>query len=149
VSASVTSTIAMPGGISHHHQPAESAPALNDSSMMRPQEIVLGSLGDERERDALLARPLEPLTGATITDPRRLHAVLDETRRRGFALSVGELEDGLVTIAAPVVADGRAVAAISCSGPTFRIAERDHARLARLVVDAAAAVGHRAAGRSR
>ena len=33
----------MPGGISHHHQPAESAPAVNDSSMIRPHEIALGS----------------------------------------------------------------------------------------------------------
>jgi IclR family acetate operon transcriptional repressor len=109
---------------------------------------VLLAFGEAAEREAALARPLEPLTKATITGRARLRRVLEETRRRGFALSVGELEDGLVTIAAPVIADGRAVAAVSCSGPTYRIGERDHARLARHVVDAAAAVGHRVAGRS-
>ena len=37
---SVTSMIATPGGISHHHHPADNAPAENESSMMRPHEIA-------------------------------------------------------------------------------------------------------------
>ncbi len=109
---------------------------------------VLLAFGEERLREAVLARPLEVLARATITRADALRTVLDQTRRRGYALSVGELEDGLVTIAAPVIADGRAVAALSSSGPTYRIRERDHARLIRQTVDAAAAVGHRVAGRS-
>jgi DNA-binding IclR family transcriptional regulator len=109
---------------------------------------VLLAFADERTRKELLSRPLEALTELTVTDAARLREILREVRRRGFARSVGELEDGLVTIAAPVMSDGRAVAAVSCSGPTFRIAPRDHAHLARLVVDAATAIGHRVAGRS-
>jgi DNA-binding IclR family transcriptional regulator len=37
---------------------------------------------------------------------------------------------------------------VSLSGPSFRIPARDVSRLARLLVDGAAAVGHRMAGRS-
>ena len=109
---------------------------------------VLVAFGGERLREELLTRPLEALTERTVTDPGRLRAILDEVRRRGYARSLGELEDGLVTIAAPVLSQGRAVAAVACSGPTFRIAPRDHAHLTSLVVTAATAIGHRVAGRA-
>jgi DNA-binding IclR family transcriptional regulator len=109
---------------------------------------VMLAFGDERLREEALARPLEALTSKTVTDPARLREILADVRRRGFARSVGELEDGLVTFAAPVLAEGRAVAAVSLSGPTFRISPREHAHLARAVVDAAAAIGHRVAGRA-
>lgn len=109
---------------------------------------VLLAFGDEAAREAVLARRLERLTPRTITDRTRLRSLLEEVRRSGYAVSVGELEDGLVTIAAPVVVEGRAVAAVSCSGPSFRLPARDHRRLARLVMDAAVAIGHRIAGRT-
>jgi IclR family transcriptional regulator, acetate operon repressor len=107
---------------------------------------VMLAFGDEADRTELLSRPLEALTPATVTDPVRLAEIFGAVRRQGFARSIGELEDGLVTIAAPVLSEGRSVAAVSCSGPTFRLPERDHPRLARLVVDAAAAIGHRVSG---
>jgi DNA-binding IclR family transcriptional regulator len=65
---------------------------------------------------------LERLTPHTITDRDALSAELDTVRACGYATAVGELEPGLVAVAAPVLdADGRAVAAISISGPQFRI----------------------------
>jgi DNA-binding IclR family transcriptional regulator len=109
---------------------------------------VLVAFGDPSLREALLARPLEPLTPNTITDPERLEAVLEQTRRRGYAISVGEGEPDLVSLAAPVRSQGRAVAAVSVSGPKKRLPGRDHPHLARLVTDAAIAVSHRVAGRS-
>jgi DNA-binding IclR family transcriptional regulator len=109
---------------------------------------VLVAFGDPAVREALLGRTLEALTPSTVTDPVRLRAVLDEARRRGHARSLGESEDDLVSIAAPVMRDGRAVAAVSVSGPTKRLPARDHAHLARLVMDAALAVSHRVTGRS-
>jgi DNA-binding IclR family transcriptional regulator len=108
---------------------------------------VLVAFGDEALREALLARPLEQLTPSTITDPARLREVLEETRRRGHARSVGESEDDMVSIAAPVISNGRAIAAVSVSGPRTRLPARDHAHLARLVMDAAVAASHRVAGR--
>jgi IclR family acetate operon transcriptional repressor len=65
---------------------------------------------------------LEQMTHSTIVDRDRLAAELDGVRTRGYATAVGELEPGLVAIAAPVLGgDGRAVAAISISGPEFRL----------------------------
>jgi DNA-binding IclR family transcriptional regulator len=109
---------------------------------------VLLAFGEEATREALLQRPLEALTPKTVTDPERLRAILDETRRRGYAKSVDELADGIVTMAAPVLVEGRAVAAVSLSGPGSRLPSRDHARLARMLVDAGLAIGHRVAGRT-
>jgi len=109
---------------------------------------VMLAFGDPVMRDQVLRGRLEAITPKTVTDPARLRAVLEQIRRRGYAVSTGELEDGLVTMAAPVVVDGRAVAAVSLSGPSFRIPARDVSRLARQLVDAAAAVGHRIAGRT-
>lgn len=109
---------------------------------------VLLAWGDPRARQAMLRRWLEPLTERTITDPHALRVVLDDVRRRGYASSNGELEEGLVTIAAPVLVDGQAVAAVSVSGPGYRVPARDLPGLGRRVMEAAAAVGHRMAGRT-
>jgi DNA-binding IclR family transcriptional regulator len=108
---------------------------------------VLLAFGDPAAVERLLSRRLVPLTSRTITDPTRLRRVLAEVRKAGWARSIGELEDGLVTMAAPILADGRPVAAVSLSGPTSRIPPRDHAFLAQMVVDAAKRIGHRVAGR--
>lgn len=109
---------------------------------------VLLAWGDPRTGDALLRRRLRSITERTITEPDRLRAVIEQVRRRGYAVSNGELEVGLVTIAAPVLTGGRAVAAVSISGPTYRIPARDLPGLGRTVRDAAAAVSHRLGGRA-
>jgi IclR family acetate operon transcriptional repressor len=107
---------------------------------------ALLAFGDGDVRERVLSRPLERLTDRTVTDPDRLRSVLEETRRRGYARSVGELEDGLITMAAPVLVDSIAVAAVSVSGPGFRIPPRDHPHLGQLLLNAAAAIGHRMSG---
>ena len=104
------------------------------------------AFGDPALRESVLRGTLEAVTPKTVTDPAKLRAVLDQTRRRGYAVSTGELEEGLVTLAAPVLVDGRAVAAVSLSGPSSRIPARDISRLARLLVDAATGVGRQIAG---
>lgn len=107
---------------------------------------VLLAFGDARSADHVLSGRLERLTRHTVVNPERLRGILAETRRQGYAKSTGELEEGLVTIAAPVLVNGRAVAAVSLSGPSFRIPPRDQPRLASLAIDAAAAVAHRMSG---
>ena len=111
---------------------------------------VLLAFGDTDVRAAVrgLGR-LERLTARTVTDPAQLLESLGQVRRQGYAASAGELEDGLVTIAAPVLVDGVATAAISVSGPSYRLPAREVAHLARLTMDAAAAAAHRMAGRGR
>jgi DNA-binding IclR family transcriptional regulator len=109
---------------------------------------VLVAFGDAGTRRAVLRSRLDRLTDRTITDPSALGRILDDVRRRGYATSDGELQPGLVTVAAPVVVDDRPVAAVSLSGPGSRIPARELPRLGRRVVEAAGAVARRMLGRT-
>jgi IclR family transcriptional regulator, acetate operon repressor len=105
---------------------------------------VLLAFGDEAERDRLLAEPLSRETARTIADVGELREQLEQVRSRGFAQTQEELEDGLNAVAAPVrQADGRTVAALSVSGPAFRMRAIDLPRLGRITADAATAVSRR------
>jgi len=94
-----------------------------------------------------IAGPLMPLprfTDHTITTEAGLARALAEVRERGYATAVGELEEGLTAVAAPVRnAEGRVVASISASGPSFRIPAGRIAALAGSVRRAAAEVSRR------
>ena len=105
-------------------------------------KVLLAHL-DDAELERFLARPLAPRTERTILDPESLRERLDEVRRRGYERSVGELEDGLSTAAAPVWSRGRAVAAVSVGGPSSRLPPRELPRLGRLAVETATAIGRR------
>ncbi|MDQ3156655.1 MAG: IclR family transcriptional regulator [Actinomycetota bacterium] len=66
--------------------------------------------------------PLERLTPNTITEPDAFAEELQLVRSQGFAITQGELEEGLDGLAAPVLgADGQILAALGVSGPAFRI----------------------------
>ncbi|MGH3276496.1 MAG: IclR family transcriptional regulator [Streptosporangiaceae bacterium] len=71
-----------------------------------------------------LARPLEAVTPATITDPQQLRKNLAEIRSRGFAESSGERQTGAASVAAPVLDyRGLPLAVISVCGPAERFEE--------------------------
>jgi IclR family acetate operon transcriptional repressor len=68
--------------------------------------------------------PLERRTDETVTDVAVLRRELATVRRRGYAQTHSELEEGLTGIAAPVrFSDGSIRAAIGISGPDFRLDE--------------------------
>lgn len=76
---------------------------------------------------------LEIRTTATVRTHAELEAELEVTRGRGYALTRGELEEGLDGVAVPVRgAEGAVVAAIGVSGPSFRIGDRRPAIAERL-----------------
>ncbi len=92
---------------------------------------------------------LERLTPRTLTTREALAADLAAVRERGYAVTDGELEPGLVAVAAPVLRDGGAVvAALSVSGPATRLGPGHLADVASACIDQAsalsAALGHRA-----
>jgi IclR family acetate operon transcriptional repressor len=61
-------------------------------------------------------------TAATITDREKFFEHLRSVASQGFALDLEESESGLCCAAAPVfAASGCAVAALSVSGPAFRL----------------------------
>jgi IclR family acetate operon transcriptional repressor len=72
--------------------------------------------------DARVVEPLERYTEHTVVDPADLEKQLEEVRRRAYATTVDELEIGLTAVAAPIRnLDGRVIAALSASGPSFRL----------------------------
>lgn len=106
---------------------------------------VLLAFGEETARRRALRGPFERLTRHTIDTARDLEAALDQVRRRGYATTISELEDGLSTVAAPVRVRGEVVAAVSVGGPSFRLPARELPRLGRVMIDAADAIGRRIA----
>jgi DNA-binding IclR family transcriptional regulator len=73
---------------------------------------------------ALVAPPghLERRTAHSPVDRAQFDHALVEVRRRGWAVSLDELEVGLSAVGAPIRAvDGTVIAAVSISGPTNRI----------------------------
>jgi DNA-binding IclR family transcriptional regulator len=70
----------------------------------------------------LLAWESPEEVGALLQRARFSPAVLTTVRRRGWAASVGEREQGVASVSAPVFdADGSVVAAVSVSGPIDRL----------------------------
>ena len=106
-------------------------------------KILLAFLG-QQERDRLLGAPLERPTSRSVVDPAELHAQLEEVRARGYAQTMEELEEGLNAVAAPVRrGDGEIVAALSVSGPAFRMRPVDLPRVGRFAMEAAGAISRR------
>jgi IclR family transcriptional regulator, acetate operon repressor len=82
-------------------------------------------------------RRLERYTPETITTQRALQAELAAVRRNGYATAVAELEEGLVAVASPVLnATGACIAALSVSGPEFRMRPESLGKLGRLCAGA-------------
>jgi DNA-binding IclR family transcriptional regulator len=96
------------------------------------------------EIERLLEAPLEVFTPHTITDPAALRAELALVRAQGYASAVGEIEDGLNAVAAPVYdAAGQVSAAVSVSGPAYRVTAERIPELAQLTRAAAAKISAR------
>jgi IclR family acetate operon transcriptional repressor len=105
---------------------------------------VLLAFMPDAERDSRLAHRLDRATRRTIVDRTRLRTQLDEIRRRGYAQTLEEFEEGLNAVAAPVrQSDGDVVAALSVSGPAFRMRPVDLPRIGRLTIEAAGAISRR------
>ncbi|WP_197094059.1 IclR family transcriptional regulator [Nonomuraea sp. SBT364] len=99
-----------PSAISGHNWVGQRTPAHATSS--GKVLLAFGALP--------LPEALDRFTPLTITDARLLG--LEEIRRRGWAFTVEELELGLNAVAAPVRgSDGAVVAAVSASGPSYRL----------------------------
>jgi DNA-binding IclR family transcriptional regulator len=100
---------------------------------------------DRGRRTALLAESGMPaLTPRTVTTADALDAELEKVRETGIAVAIEEYEIGLNAVAAPVRdRSGDVIAALSVSGPAYRLDEARLADLAEPVRAAAAEVSHR------
>jgi DNA-binding IclR family transcriptional regulator len=95
-------------------------------------KVLLAHLTPEHRNEVLqAAEALEAFTPHTVTEPATLEKQLAEILERGYAMVFEEYEVGLNAIAAPIFGrDGSVVAALSTSGPTFRL---DAERIGQLV----------------
>jgi DNA-binding IclR family transcriptional regulator len=92
----------------------------------------------------LLKDPLPAFTSRTITSIDALRAELKNIRKDGWGSNTGELEEGLNAVAVPVFdATGNCRAALSVSGPSYRVSPDRFAHLADSCNQAARLVGFR------
>jgi IclR family pca regulon transcriptional regulator len=83
--------------------------------------VLLAGLDDETLRARLGAMNLVRHTRSTVTDPAELHRLIVQTRQQGWSLVDQELEEGLISVAAPVFNRmGQTVAALNLSGQANR-----------------------------
>ena len=83
--------------------------------------ILLGSLPDEEIERRLAATELQARTQHTLTRAEDVLARVRQARDQGWCLVDQELEEGLISMAAPVVnRNGRVIAALNISGQANR-----------------------------
>jgi DNA-binding IclR family transcriptional regulator len=88
-------------------------------------KVLLADFSEEGLEIFLKERNLPRRTENTITDPAQLKEHLKQVRKQGYALDDEENEKGIRCIAAPIYNEaGKAVAAVSISGPAFRIPKK-------------------------
>ena len=88
-------------------------------------KVLLAHLTEEEFRSFLEEKGLPRRTENTITDPGQLKEQMKALRAQGYAVDDEENERGIRCVAAPVHNEmGRVVAAISISGPAFRVTKK-------------------------
>ena len=89
--------------------------------------VLLADLPEEERLQRLQASDLRPLTRHTVTGVDALLGKIRQVRKQGWCLVNQELEEGLISLAAPITdRAGRTIAAINISGQ----ANRTNAQLA-------------------
>lgn len=87
--------------------------------------VLLAGLPEGEALACLKASELAPLTRHTVTDLDALRQKIAQTRRQGWCLVNQELEEGLVSMAAPIQdRQGKTVAALNISGQANRTSAR-------------------------
>ncbi len=95
-------------------------------------------------QDRIIDAGLPRFTAATVVDARVLRRQLAQVLADGYAVTAGEYETGLNAVAAPVLgAAGEAVAAVSLSGPAYRLPVTQLPETAEAVLGAAARISER------
>jgi DNA-binding IclR family transcriptional regulator len=86
-------------------------------------KVLLAHL-ESADQARLLGRDLDRFTPNTHTDPEDLKQELRRVVELGYAVTYGELELGLNAVAVPVRGeDGQVFAALSASGPSYRLSQ--------------------------
>jgi IclR family KDG regulon transcriptional repressor len=100
--------------------------------------------------DRVLSRPLSVQTPDTIVDPAQVREQVALTRTRGWSTIQSENEEGMSSIAAPIVTaldpPGVATMTISAAGPTERFSRQRLLEMVPILCDAAARISYELGG---
>lgn len=88
-------------------------------------KVLLAGQPLEDVKSAVEENGLAAYTPNTITSWNRLKLELEKIRKQGFAIDNEEIEVGLKCVAAPILYNGRVVAAISMSVPKERFDQKE------------------------
>lgn len=104
-------------------------------------KAILANLPDDHVETVFDRRGLPALTEKTQTDRESLRRELGSIRDRGLAFDRGEHRPDWRCVAAPILAEGRSIGAISVSGPTHRMSGKTlEEDIAGLIVSASNAI---------
>ena len=129
-----------PGAVTAHNWVGQLTPLHATSS----GKVLLAQL-PAKERAALLSETgMKKVTPHTLTSRTKLEKALAEVRETGYAWTMEELEIGLHAMAAPILdREGKVIAAISASGPSYRFTEARMRELAPVLIKGADEISHR------
>lgn len=96
-------------------------------------KALLSGLPDAYIESVLRRTGMTARTAHTITEPEELLRQVAEVRRRGYAVEIGEQEEGVSCIAVPVRPAPRNLA-VSVSGPTERVTKDREVELADILM---------------
>jgi DNA-binding IclR family transcriptional regulator len=104
-------------------------------------KAMLAVLPPDEAQDVLGRIRYVRMTRKTLMTEDELLRDLEKTRRRGYAVDDEEAEEGVRCIGAAVLDNtGHPVAAVSISGPTFRMTVQNVRHIAGLLVECAQAI---------
>ncbi len=93
-------------------------------------KVLLAYMPLKKRNEMLERMQLIKPTENTITEKDKLEEELERIKKEGFALDRGENEKDVRCIASPIKNyQGRVVAAVSISGPSYRINKKNHDQL--------------------
>lgn len=99
--------------------------ARNPAHSSAVGKVLLSYYLEEEIDNFVKEKGLPPKTLRTITDPLQLKEQLITIRNQGYAIDDEENEAGIRCVAAPIFNDkGKAISAISLSGPAFRVTKK-------------------------
>jgi DNA-binding IclR family transcriptional regulator len=103
--------------------------------------VLLTSLRDPELSAYLERAPFQPMTPNTLIGAKQLRADVEQTRRRGYVLSMEDVTIGVAALGVPVYdASGEVAAAISVAGLRHEFEGEREVLIARRLLEAAAAV---------
>lgn len=100
-------------------------------------KAILANLPRE-DQERILAKPLARYTDGTQVDPEILRQELEQIRRQGYAITVGESNEGAMAIGVPIFdRRGKLLYGLSVAGPMERMQKKGEAFLIESIMQAA------------